>query len=220
LAAVSLRRARESGARFRPDIQPARYSDTGGGQYVVRELAPVDVSDVPGLAELIENVERTGSGRRIVRDGRDVAVLMPAARVVAARERRFRRLFAIADRNPGLDGDALLKELEREDADRRDLDAFLLAHGDRPDLQAALFARVTAIAERNPEGEVMPCWRSWSGRTQSASADGAPNAPGRARRQRHHLCDHQPAWRPSPLLARMAGWPLRADRVRTHHVGN
>ena len=89
---------------------------------MVGELSPVEISEVPGLADLVEDVERTGIARRIVRDGRDVAVLMPAAhaaRAAAARERRFKRMFAIAERNPGLDGDALLEELEREDAERR-----------------------------------------------------------------------------------------------------
>jgi hypothetical protein len=37
----------------------------------------------------------------------------------AARERRFRRMLSVARRNPDVDGDALLDELEREDAARR-----------------------------------------------------------------------------------------------------
>lgn len=54
-----------------------------------------------------------------MRDGQDVAVLTPARTRDAARERRFRRVLAIAERNPDIDGDALLEELERDDEERR-----------------------------------------------------------------------------------------------------
>jgi hypothetical protein len=40
-------------------------------------------------------------------------------RDLAARERRFQRMLAVAKRNPEVDGDALLEELEREDAECR-----------------------------------------------------------------------------------------------------
>jgi antitoxin (DNA-binding transcriptional repressor) of toxin-antitoxin stability system len=87
---------------------------------MVRELTPIEVNELPGLARLVDEVERTGMQRRILRDGRDVAVLAPVApRRDAARERRFRRALAIAERNPDGDGDAFLEELERDDAERR-----------------------------------------------------------------------------------------------------
>jgi hypothetical protein len=83
------------------------------------ELSPIDVSAMPELARLADEVAATGRRRRIVRDGRDVAVLAPARAGNAARERRFRRVLAIAERNAEGDGDALLDELERDDAQRR-----------------------------------------------------------------------------------------------------
>jgi antitoxin (DNA-binding transcriptional repressor) of toxin-antitoxin stability system len=83
------------------------------------ELSPIDISRIPELAQLIDEVTATGKRRRIVRDGRDVAVLAPARASDAARARRFRRVLAIAERNPDGDGDAFLEELERDDAERR-----------------------------------------------------------------------------------------------------
>jgi uncharacterized protein (DUF433 family) len=47
------------------------------------------------------------------------AVLRDAQAQEAARQRRFRRMLAVAQRNPDVDGDLLLEELEREDAERR-----------------------------------------------------------------------------------------------------
>jgi uncharacterized protein (DUF433 family) len=46
------------------------------------------------------------------------AIMRDAAKYNAARERRFRRMLSIAQRHPDGDGDALLEELEREDAVR------------------------------------------------------------------------------------------------------
>jgi uncharacterized protein (DUF433 family) len=48
-----------------------------------------------------------------------VVIVRDAAKYEAARERRFQRMLSIAQRNPDVDGDALLEELEREDAARR-----------------------------------------------------------------------------------------------------
>lgn len=47
------------------------------------------------------------------------AILADSRNREAARERRFARMLAVAQRNPDVDGDALLEELEREDAERR-----------------------------------------------------------------------------------------------------
>lgn len=44
---------------------------------MVRELEPLDVSAMPELAQLADEVERTGRPRRLRRDGRDIAVLIP-----------------------------------------------------------------------------------------------------------------------------------------------
>jgi hypothetical protein len=85
------------------------------------ELTPIDITQVPDVARLIEEVEATGKPRRIRRGDRDVAIVMPAppTRPAAARARRFQKMLAVAQRNPDVDGDALLEELEREDAERR-----------------------------------------------------------------------------------------------------
>ena len=45
---------------------------------MVRELAPIDVTDVKELRQLAEEVERTGMSRRLQRGGVDVAVIVPA----------------------------------------------------------------------------------------------------------------------------------------------
>ena len=61
---------------------------------------------------------RVGRSYRIVR--RDLDTLLTAhADDPAYRDALFRRVLRIAERNPDLDGDALLEELEREDAERR-----------------------------------------------------------------------------------------------------
>ena len=83
------------------------------------ELSPLDISRIPELARLVDEVAATGKRRRLVRDGREVAVLAPVRSTDAARDRRFRRVLAIAERNPEGDGDAFLEELERDDAERR-----------------------------------------------------------------------------------------------------
>ena len=86
---------------------------------MARELSPIDIARIPELAHLVDEVAATGKRRRIVRDGQDVAVLAPVKTGDVARERRFRRMLAVAQRNPEVDGDALLDELERDDAERR-----------------------------------------------------------------------------------------------------
>jgi hypothetical protein len=45
---------------------------------MARELAPIDISLFPELAQLIEEVESTHQPRRIRRDGQDVAIVVPA----------------------------------------------------------------------------------------------------------------------------------------------
>ena len=44
---------------------------------MARELAPIDVRQVPELARLVDEVCATRKPRRIVRDGEDVALLVP-----------------------------------------------------------------------------------------------------------------------------------------------
>ncbi len=46
-------------------------------------------------------------------------IVRDAAKYEAARDRRFQLMLSVAQRNPDVDGDALLEELEREDAARR-----------------------------------------------------------------------------------------------------
>ena len=48
------------------------------------ELTPIDITRVPGLAHLVEEVRTTRKPRRITRGDEDVAILMPAS----ARRRR------------------------------------------------------------------------------------------------------------------------------------
>ena len=45
---------------------------------MARELAPVDISTMPDLARLAEEVRSTGTPRRLRRGGEDVAILSPA----------------------------------------------------------------------------------------------------------------------------------------------
>jgi hypothetical protein len=93
------------------------------------ELAPLEVSSMPDLARLADEVRATGRPRRLRRAGEDVALLVPAP--VAPRRRAERASapdaaapgIAIAtksQRRPGRgarppadDGDALFKEMER-----------------------------------------------------------------------------------------------------------
>jgi hypothetical protein len=44
---------------------------------MARELPPIDIATIPGLARLADEVERTRRPRRLHRNGRDVAVVMP-----------------------------------------------------------------------------------------------------------------------------------------------
>lgn len=85
------------------------------------ELSPIDITEVPELARLVEEVAATGKPRRIRRGTEDVAILRPAAprrSQAAARERRFQKMLAVAQ-HPEVDGDALVEELERADAEQR-----------------------------------------------------------------------------------------------------
>src|SRR5437867_11082222 len=65
-----------------------------GGDQVVREARPIDISDVPELLRLAEEVRKTRAPRLLRRDGEDVAVLVP---VVPTRPRRTARLKTEAD---------------------------------------------------------------------------------------------------------------------------
>lgn len=53
---------------------------------MVRELAPIDIRHALDFAALVEEVWATGKARRIVRNGQELAVLMPATE--APRHRR------------------------------------------------------------------------------------------------------------------------------------
>lgn len=46
---------------------------------MARELVVIDVSAIPELAQLVEEVRSTGTPRLLRRNGEDVAVLVPAA---------------------------------------------------------------------------------------------------------------------------------------------
>jgi hypothetical protein len=68
--------------------QPAR----AGGTTVGKELRSIDISNVPDLVRIAEEVRRTGEPRLLRRDSEDVALLMPvAARPVRARSAVARR---------------------------------------------------------------------------------------------------------------------------------
>jgi hypothetical protein len=54
---------------------------------MARELAPIDIRQVPELARLVDDVRATRQPRRIMRDGEDIALLVPTP----AMPRRFRR---------------------------------------------------------------------------------------------------------------------------------
>ncbi|MGE0540075.1 MAG: hypothetical protein AB7R89_07830 [Dehalococcoidia bacterium] len=47
---------------------------------MARELAPIDIRQVPELARLVDEVRTTGKPRRIMRDGEELAVLTPPAK--------------------------------------------------------------------------------------------------------------------------------------------
>jgi len=42
------------------------------------ELSPIDISTIPELARLVDEVQRTNQPRRLRRDNTDVAILAPA----------------------------------------------------------------------------------------------------------------------------------------------
>ncbi|MGE0541324.1 MAG: hypothetical protein AB7R89_14215 [Dehalococcoidia bacterium] len=62
---------------------------------MTRELAPIDIRQIPELARLVDEVRASRKPRRIVRDDEDVALLVPAPASStaeyerAARPRRF-----------------------------------------------------------------------------------------------------------------------------------
>ena len=60
---------------------------------------------------------RIGRAYRIPREDLETFLVSHSTRP-AVQEALFARLDEIADRNPGLDGDALLEQLEREDDER------------------------------------------------------------------------------------------------------
>jgi antitoxin (DNA-binding transcriptional repressor) of toxin-antitoxin stability system len=49
-----------------------------GGKRVSHELLPIDITLLPELSRLVDEIERTGVGRVLVRDGEEVALLTPA----------------------------------------------------------------------------------------------------------------------------------------------
>ncbi|MGH2583727.1 MAG: hypothetical protein ACRDJE_02300 [Dehalococcoidia bacterium] len=57
---------------------------------MIRELTPIDIRRVPGLAALVDEVRRTRKPMRIVRDDTDIAVIMPAPTVNRRRLRDWR----------------------------------------------------------------------------------------------------------------------------------
>ena len=61
---------------------------------------------------------RIGRAYRIPREDLDAFLLANSTRP-EVREALFRRVNAIAERNPGVDSDELLEELEREDEERK-----------------------------------------------------------------------------------------------------
>jgi hypothetical protein len=54
---------------------------------MVRDVAPIDVESIPGLAELVEGVRRTRRPQPIQRDGEIVALVIPAGHKSAERGR-------------------------------------------------------------------------------------------------------------------------------------
>ena len=81
----------------------------------------MDSARSPPWAALAGKAEPPGTPPPPPRGAGAVAIVMPAtsSRRDTARDRRFRKMLAVAQRNPDVDGDALLEELEREDAERR-----------------------------------------------------------------------------------------------------
>jgi hypothetical protein len=54
---------------------------------MTNELAPIDIRQVPGLAQLAEEVQQTGKSRRLIRDNEEIAVLRPLGKRQGARRR-------------------------------------------------------------------------------------------------------------------------------------
>lgn len=90
---------------------------------MVRELVPIDISDLPEVAELAEEVARTGRARVLRRADRDIAVISPAP---AGRRSRARPVtqadidVALAASWEGLvDGERLKRVLDEARGDDR-----------------------------------------------------------------------------------------------------
>src|SRR5688500_1689045 len=67
---------------------------------MVRELTPLDIRHVPEIARLVDEVTASDKPLRIVRDGEDIAVLMPSR---PSSPRRRRRRITDADRQAAAD---------------------------------------------------------------------------------------------------------------------
>lgn len=59
-------------------------------EHAVRELKPIDISDVPELIRIVEEVRKTGEPRRLRRSGEDVAILRPIKQPAKTRACRGR----------------------------------------------------------------------------------------------------------------------------------
>ena len=88
------------------------------------ELSPIDITNAPELAWLVEEVETTGRRRRFTRGGRDIAVLAPVSQTatttanaaLAELKRRRREGLDIVAATAGLvqyDGPVLTREQEK-----------------------------------------------------------------------------------------------------------
>jgi hypothetical protein len=75
---------------------------------MARELQPIDISAMPELAHLVEEVAATGRRRRLTHGDRDVAVLVPAPSAAAKRRRPIPAAQPAADPD-----DPVIAELER-----------------------------------------------------------------------------------------------------------
>ena len=91
---------------------------------MVSELSPIDITEAPELARLVEEVEATGKRRRFTRGDRDVAVLAPvtpataaiANAVLAELDRRRRAGLDIVAATAGIvqyDGPVLTRDQEK-----------------------------------------------------------------------------------------------------------
>ncbi len=86
---------------------------------MAKELIPTDISNIPELLQLVEEVRRTEKPRLLRRDSEDLAILMPAK---PASKRKTRRASTKADYEAFrsafggwkdiVDADSLKKDLE------------------------------------------------------------------------------------------------------------